>query len=38
MEALIALIAIVTPWLVLDLLANSHGVDSRETLPDDHRR
>jgi hypothetical protein len=38
MEALIAIFAIVTPWLVLDVLARRHGVDSRDTLPDDHRR
>jgi len=38
MEALLALIAIATPWLLLDLLANGHAADSRDTLPDDHRR
>ena len=38
MEALIAFFAIVTPWLVLDMLSRSHAVDSRDTLPDDHRR
>jgi hypothetical protein len=38
MEALIALFAIVTPWLMLDVLSRRHGVDSRDTLPDDHHR
>ena len=38
MEALIALLAIVVPWLLLDVFAQSHGVDSRDTLPDDHHR
>jgi hypothetical protein len=38
MEALIALFAIVTPWLMLDVLSRSHGADSRDTLPDDHHR
>ena len=38
MEALIALFVILTPWFVLDLVADRHGVDSRDTLPDDHHR
>ncbi len=38
MEALIALIAIAMPWLFLGLLANRHAADSRDPLPDDHRR
>jgi hypothetical protein len=38
MEALIALFVILTPWFVLDLVAGRHGVDSRDTLPDDHHR
>lgn len=38
MEGLVALLAIVAPWLVLSVLANGQGIDSRETLPDDHRR
>ena len=38
MEALIAILAIVTPWFILDLFANRRGFDSRDTLPDDHRR
>jgi hypothetical protein len=38
MEGLVALVALVAPWLMLGLLANGHGVDSRDTLPDDHRR
>ena len=38
MEALIALLTILAPWLLLDLLASGHGADSRDTLPDDHRR
>lgn len=38
MERLVALLAIVAPWLVLSLLANGQGVDTRDTLPDDHRR
>jgi len=38
MEGLVALVTLVAPWLLLSLLANGHGVDSRDTLPDDHRR
>lgn len=38
MEALIALLALVTPWAVLDVLAHRRGADSRDTLPDDHKR
>ena len=38
MEALIALFALITPWVVLDVLAGARGTDSRDTLPDDHRR
>jgi hypothetical protein len=38
MEALIAILALVIPWVILDLFANRHGFDSRDTLPDDHRR
>lgn len=38
MEALIALFALITPWAVLDVLAHNRGTDSRDTLPDDHRR
>lgn len=38
MEALIALFALITPWVVLDVLAGRHGADSRDPLPDDHRR
>jgi len=38
MEGLVALFAIVAPWLVLGLLASGQGADSRDTLPDDHRR
>jgi hypothetical protein len=38
MEVLIAVFALVTPWLVLDLFARRHGADSRDALPDDHRR
>jgi hypothetical protein len=38
MEALLVIVAIVAPWLALDVFASRHGVDSRDTLPDDHRR
>lgn len=38
MDALITMLAIATPWLLLGLLANGHAADSRDTLPDDHRR
>ena len=38
MEALIAIVALVTPWFILALFANRHAFDSRDTLPDDHRR
>ena len=38
MEALIALFAVVTPWLILDILSETHGADSREPFPDDHKR
>jgi hypothetical protein len=38
MEGLVALLVIVAPWLVLSLLASGQGIDSRDTLPDDHRR
>lgn len=38
MEALIAIVALVAPWSLLALFASRHGVDSRDTLPDDHRR
>jgi hypothetical protein len=38
MEALIAILAIVTPWTILAAFAQALGADSRDTLPDDHRR
>ena len=38
MEVLIALVVIVGPWLLLAVFASSLGTDSRDTLPDDHRR
>jgi hypothetical protein len=38
MEALVALFAIVIPWLMLTAFAQTLGVDSRDTLPDDHQR
>lgn len=38
MEILITLVAILTPWLVLDIVAGRYGADSRDSLPDDHRR
>ena len=38
MRGLVALGAIIAPWLILGLLAGSQGADSRDTLPDDHRR
>jgi hypothetical protein len=38
MEAIITLIVIIGPLLLLDAFANGLGVDSRDTLPDDHQR
>jgi hypothetical protein len=38
MEAIVTLIAIVGSLLLLDLFAGAFGVDSRDTLPDDHHR
>jgi hypothetical protein len=38
MEAVIAIVTIVTPWILLDILALRFGVDSRESLRDDHQR
>ena len=38
MEALITVLALAAPWFLLDLFASRLGVDSRDTLPDDHRR
>lgn len=38
MEGFMTLLAIVAPWLVVGLLASGRGIDSRDTLPDDHRR
>lgn len=38
MEALVALFAVVTPWLILDILAGTYGADSRDPFPDDHKR
>ena len=38
MEALITFLAIVAPWSLLAIFANRRGVDSRDPLPDDHRR
>lgn len=38
MEALIALLAIFTPWVMLTAFAQTLGTDSRDTLPDDHQR
>jgi len=38
MQGLVALLAIIAPWLILGLLAGGQGTDSRDTLPDDHRR
>jgi hypothetical protein len=38
MEILIALLVVAAPWVVLAKLANQFAVDSRDTLPDDHRR
>jgi hypothetical protein len=37
MEALIA-VSIVTPWTILAAFAQALGADSRDTLPDEHRR
>ena len=38
MEGFIVLAVIVTAGLLLSVLAATEGVDSRQTLPDDHRR
>jgi len=38
MEVLFALFVIVTPLLMLTAFAQTLGADSRDTLPDDHRR
>ena len=38
MDALITLIALVAPWSLLAIFAGRHGVDSRDPMPDDHRR
>ena len=38
MEAWLALIVIVGLLLLLDMFATGLGVDSRDTLPDDHQR
>ena len=38
MEALLALFVIVTPWMLVAAFAQTLGADSRDTLPDDHRR
>jgi hypothetical protein len=38
MEALIAILALAAPWVLLDFFASRRGYDSRDTLPDDHRR
>jgi hypothetical protein len=38
MEGYMTLTAIVAAWLVLGLFASGQGIDSRDTLPDDHRR
>ena len=38
MEAIVTLIALIGSLLLLDVFAAGLGVDSRDTLPDDHRR
>ena len=38
MDALITLIALVAPWSLLAIFAGRNGVDSRDPIPDDHRR
>ena len=38
MELIAVLLSIVAGFSLLGLAANTAGVDSRETLPDDHRR
>jgi hypothetical protein len=38
MEALLALFAIFTPWMMLTAFAQTLGTDSRDTLGDDHQR
>jgi hypothetical protein len=38
MDSLVALITLVGGFLLLDVLAVTLGVDSRDTLPDDHHR
>ena len=37
MDGVIALLVAVAGFLAFDLIA-THGIDSRETLPDDHQR
>jgi hypothetical protein len=38
MELIAVLLSIVAGFSLFGLAANTAGVDSRETLPDDHRR
>jgi hypothetical protein len=38
MDGFLTLLVTLGPWLVLGLLASGHGTDSRDTMPDDHRR
>lgn len=38
MEAVIAIVSIVTPWILLDILALRFGVNSRASIRDDHQR
>jgi hypothetical protein len=38
MEAVIGVFTIVTPWILFDILALRFGVDSRESIRDDHQR
>lgn len=38
MDALMFLVLVVAGLVVFDVAAVTHGVDSRDTMPDDHRR
>jgi uncharacterized membrane protein YdfJ with MMPL/SSD domain len=38
MEALVVILALITGLIALDLASLRWGADSREMLPDDHRR
>lgn len=38
MEPIAIIVGIIAALVMVDLAAVGHGADSRETLPDDHRR